>query len=301
MNETKLHKAEVLVSDVSRTFGSVVALDSVTFQVKPHTICGLLGSNGAGKTTLMALITGQDRPTSGSILINDESPFESARIAQESSFIRDNQRYPDDYKLKHALAAGKIFHPKWDEAFALKLAKQFAIPESTDVRKFSRGQFSALSIVLGLASRAELTVFDEPYLGLDIAARRRFYELLLEDFSAHPRTMIISTHLVEEMEEIFDQIVVLEKGKVRVNATPDELRSMAYEVSGATQAVAEFAQGKNVLSTRTVGSLASSMVLSQLTADAREQAQALRVNLSQAPIHDVVAAIGNSYEQETAS
>lgn len=296
MTEIQGTGASVTVADVSRSFGAVAALDSVSFTVAPNSICGLLGSNGAGKTTLMALITGQDRTDSGQIHIDGEEPFESARIARATSFIRDNQRYPDDYRLKHALGAAKLFHPKWDADFAASLAERFALPKSTDIRKFSRGQLSALSIVLGLASRAELTVFDEPYLGLDIAARRRFYEILLEDYSSYPRTMIISTHLVEEMEEIFDQIVVLDKGRVRINTTPDDLRNAAYEVSGRTEALEQFVRGKEVISQRSVGSLASAMVMSRLTDQELEQAYSLKLSVAPAPIHDLVASIGSNYD-----
>src|SRR5699024_6674164 len=134
--------------------------------------------------------------------------------------IRDNQRYPDNYYLHHALRSAAIFHTDWDAEYAEELTQIFRLPTKTMIQKFSRGQLSALAIVISLASRAPLTIFDEPYLGLDVTARHRFYELLIEDFAAHARTIIVSTHLVGEMENIFDKAEIFVEGK-SLSAAPE--------------------------------------------------------------------------------
>src|SRR5699024_2072722 len=105
------------------------------------------------------------------VLVNGHTPFEHAPTVEQMCFVRDNQRYPDDYTLKHCLRAGAISFPDWDADFAQKLVSRFQVPEKTIVKKYSRGQFSALGIIMGLASRAPITFFDEPYLGLDATAR----------------------------------------------------------------------------------------------------------------------------------
>lgn len=289
----------VQVSGVSRVFGSVRALDDASLTIPRNTIFGLLGSNGAGKTTLMSIIAGHDRPTAGSIDVLGQAAFESGFVAARTSFIRDNQRYPDDYTLKHVIGAARVFHENWDQDFAEQLIEQFKIPHKTVVKKFSRGQLSAIAIIVGLASRAPLTIFDEPYLGLDISARRRFYELLLEDFTQHPRTIIISTHLVEEMEAMFDQIVVLHQGRVVLDATPDQLAQQALEITGHADRVKDAVEGLDVLHLRTVGSLASAVILGEISPEQLSRLELANVTVSPAPIHDVVAAIGNSYEVTT--
>ena len=144
----------ISVQDVKRSFGSVRALDGVSFDIAKNSICGLLGSNGAGKTTLMSIIAGHDRPTSGSVAVLGERPFESAIAAAATSFLRDNQRYPDDYKLRHVLRIAKEFHANWDVAYAEHLVKVFSLPAKTTIKKYSRGQLSALSIVVALVSCA---------------------------------------------------------------------------------------------------------------------------------------------------
>lgn len=301
MTESQGVAPAIEVRGLGRNFGATKALKDVSLTIKPHTICGLLGSNGAGKTTLMSLIAGHDRQNSGSIRVLGEPPFESEHVAAATSFIRDNQRYPDEFVLKHVLATAKLFHPNWDAALAAKLVDQFGLPAKTEVRKFSRGQLSAIAIIVGLASRAPITIFDEPYLGLDISARRRFYELLIEDFTEHPRTIIISTHLIEEMEAMFDQVVVLHRGELVLDASPDQLAETAFEISGKAEAVSVFTTGLNVISSRRVGSLASAVVLGKLDHETLAHAESVGLSLQPAAIHDLVAAIGNSYEAEEES
>lgn len=283
----------IAVDQVTRTFGEVNALAGVSFEVAKNSICALLGSNGAGKTTLMALIAGHDRPTRGSVTVLGQTPFESAEVAGATSFIRDNQRYPDDYKLKHVLRIAKEFHANWDEQFAQQLVAEFRIPAKTQVKKFSRGQLSALSIVIAMAARAPITIFDEPYLGLDVASRHRFYELLMQDYAVHPRTIIVSTHLVGEMEALFEHAIILELGKVVLDCPVEDLTDIAYQVSGRSESVRMFTGSKNVLSTRALGAMSVAVVKEPLTKGARALAELDGLVIEPVSLQDLVGALGS--------
>lgn len=267
---------------LTRVHGQTRALDAVSVQIRANTITGLLGRNGAGKTTFMSLVTAQDQPTAGEIRVFGQEPFERARVLEQMCFIRDNQRYPDDYRLKHALQAAAIFYPNWSPELADELVSLFRIPASSVIKKFSRGQFSALGIVLGLASRAPITFFDEPYLGLDATARTYFYDALLRDFSAHPRTFVVSTHLIDEMDRLLERVVILDQGRVVQEADVDELRGLAYEVGGRSAAVAEFASGRAVLSRHDAGMFAS--VVIEGAASPEDRAAAVEAGLEMAPV-----------------
>lgn len=279
----------IAVANVTRSFGSVTALNDVTLSVAPNEICGLLGANGAGKTTLMSIIAGHDQPSSGHVTVHGHTPFESAAVARDMCFIRDNQRYPDDYTLKHALRIAQGFHPGWDTDRAHQLAEKFSLPSSTIIKKFSRGQLSALAITLTLASRASVTIFDEPYLGLDVSARHKFYELLIEEYTNHPRTIVLSTHLVGEMQSIFDRIVVLNKGVVALDVAADDATHLGYELLGPAAELTTWAHGSPALSMRTVGSLASATFLGEPPQQLPE-----RLDVRPLPLQDLVAAIGDS-------
>lgn len=281
----------IVVRGVTRTYGDVTALDGVSFEVARHAICGLLGSNGAGKTTLMGIIAGHDRAKPGQVEVLGRRPFESAQIAAATCFIRDNQRYPDSYKLIHVLNIAGAFHENWDRGYAQKLAKEFRIPVKTPITKYSRGQQSALAIVIGLASRAPITIFDEPYLGLDVASRHRFYELLMTDYARHPRTIIVSTHLVGEMEQIFGQAIILEDGKVVLDSPVDDLHQLAHRVSGRAEQVAAYSAGKNVLSTRKLGAM--SMAVIKEPAAGQDVAAFESLVLEPVSLEDLVGAFGS--------
>ena len=277
---------------LTRVHKETRALDGVTLRIHENTITGLLGRNGAGKTTFMSLVTAQDRPTSGEVLVGGESPFERAHVLERMCFIRDNQRYPDDYALKHALRAARIFYPNWDQELADELVGLFRIPKKTVVKKYSRGQFSALGIVLGLASRAPITFFDEPYLGLDATARGYFYDILLRDYQRHPRTIVLSTHLIDEMDRLLERVVILDQGRVMRDADVDELRGAAHQVAGRASAVEAYLAGRTVLSRQRVGGLATAVVEGPAAAADRSAAASSDLDVSSVSLQQLVAAYG---------
>lgn len=275
-----------------RVHGETRALDDVSLKIHAGVITGLLGRNGAGKTTLMSLATAQDLPTAGQVLIEGQRPFEHAKVLERMCFIRDNQRYPDDYKLKHTLRAARMFYPNWDQSLADELVSLFRIPLKTVVKKFSRGQFSALGIVLGLASRAPITFFDEPYLGLDATARGYFYDMLLRDYQEHPRTIVLSTHLIDEMDRLLERVVILDRGRVMRDADVDELRGAAHQASGKASAIDEYLNGRTSLSSHRIGGLATVVIDGRVTDRDRAAAKELDIELSPVSLQQLVAAFG---------
>ena len=277
---------------LTRVHGEVRALDDVSVSIRKNTITGLLGRNGAGKTTFMSLVTAQDSPTRGSVQVFGEHPFENAKALEQMCFIRDNQRYPDDYKLTHTLRAARVFYPNWDQELADELVELFRIPKKPIIKKFSRGQFSALGIVLGLASRSPITFFDEPYLGLDATARTHFYDVLLRDYAEHPRTIVLSTHLIDEMDRLLEHVVILDRGRVVQDAAVDELRGMAHQVSGKAQEVADYVAGRRVLSRHSIGGLSTVIVEGRISAEDRGAAAAADIELGSVTLQELVAAYG---------
>ena len=280
------------IDDVSRSFGQVRALDDVSFTVPEHSILGLLGRNGAGKTTIMSIMAGQDRATSGRADILGRSPFEHAPTLAQISYVRDNQRYPDDYRLHHVLRIAPEFAPSWSAELAAELADGFRIPTATRIKKLSRGQLSSVAIVLGLASRASVTLLDEPYLGLDVTARAQFHTMLLRDYEEHPRTIVLSTHLIEESAALFDRVVILDKGRVVVDDEADAARDRAFTLSGARDAVAQVLGDHRVLERQSIGSLVSVTAEGTIDAALRESAETHGVQLARPTLQELVSGYG---------
>ncbi len=208
-------------------FGTVAALDDVDFELQHHTIYGLLGRNGAGKTTLMQILTGQTLPSAGRIEVFETDPYENAAIMQQMCFVADTPSYPDSVRVEHVLSSSELLFPLWDSDYAHHLLREFSLPENRRVKKLSRGMTSALGIVVGLASRAPLTVFDEPYLGLDAVARKMFYDELITDYAAHPRTIVLSTHLIDEVADLLEHVLVLDRGRLVLDVDTDTARARA--------------------------------------------------------------------------
>jgi ABC-2 type transport system ATP-binding protein len=280
------------IDHVSRSFGRIKALDDVSFTVPEHSILGLLGRNGAGKTTIMSIMAGQDRATEGRVDILGHSPFEHAATLSQISYVRDNQRYPDDYKLHHVLRIAPEFAPNWSADLAAELADGFRIPTATRIKKLSRGQLSSIAIVLGLASRSSITLLDEPYLGLDVTARALFHTMLLRDYDEHPRTIVLSTHLIEESAALFDRVVILDQGRVVVNDDTDAARDRAFTLSGTRDAVAEVLGDHPVLERQSIGGLTSVTAEGTIDAALREQASAHGVQLARTTLQELVSGYG---------
>jgi ABC-2 type transport system ATP-binding protein len=278
--------------DVTRTFGRSTALDGVTLSVPDGSICGLLGRNGAGKTTIMSIVAGQDRPTSGLVDVLGSRPFENEKVLTQVSFVRDNQRYPDNYRLHHVLRIAPAFAPNWNADVADELVEGFRIPTRTPLKKFSRGQLSSVAIVLGLASRAPVTLLDEPYLGLDVTARALFHDVLLRDYAAHPRTVLLSTHLIEESEALFDRVVIVDRGRIRADVASEDVGDLAFSLSGMTDAVDQLSTGRTVLKTHAVSGLKSVIVQGGIDDELAANAHRLGARVAPASLPDVVAAFG---------
>ncbi len=252
--------AVVEVSHLSKRFGSVKAVTDVSFTLEQDRIYGLLGRNGAGKTTLMQLLTGQDFASSGEIRMFGAHPVENAAVLERTAFIKESQRYPEDFKVKHVFRTARWFFPNWDQAFAEQLIDDFRVPMNRRMKKLSRGQQSAVGVIAGLASRAPLTFFDEPYLGLDAVARQLFYDRLLADYAEHPRTVILSTHLIDEVSNLLEHVLVIDDGRLIIDRGADELRGAATDVTGSRAAVDAFIAGRTVLHRTAIGGLATATV-----------------------------------------
>ena len=254
---------------VTRRFKDTLALDNVTLNFAKDQIHGLLGRNGAGKTTLMSVMTAQDWPSDGQVHVFGQVPHENEQVLPEICFVREDQRYPEDAMAKHAFAAAADAFENWDEDFAQQLITDFRLPEKTTIKKMSRGQKSAVGVIIGLASRAPLTVFDEPYMGLDAVARQLFYDRLLQDYAENPRTIVLSSHLIDEIAHLLERVVVIDQGKILVNESAEELHGRAVTLVGKADAVDQVIGDREVLEREELGRIVRTTVLGRLSAEER--------------------------------
>lgn len=240
-----------------KTYGKVKALDHVDLTLEPGHIYGLIGRNGAGKTTLLSALTAQLPPDEGQVTYGGEPVWENDRALADLCFSRELSgklgTNANALRVKEYLKAGKMFYPLWDEAYAQRLVKQFGLDEKKRINALSKGMMSAVTIVLAMASRAPITMMDEPVAGLDIVAREDFYRLLLEDYAVTGRTFVISTHILEEAATVFERVLILKEGRLIENSETDGLLAQFCAVSGRDDAVNAACAGYEVLRTETLG------------------------------------------------
>ncbi|WP_339315977.1 ABC transporter ATP-binding protein [Paenibacillus sp. FSL R10-2734] len=286
----------VEIKGLTKSYGKVTVIDEITFSLEQNKIYGLLGRNGAGKTTIMHMITAQLFPTSGDLKVFGEHPYENNRVLSQICFIKEGQKYPDTYRIIDVLEISALFFPNFDREYAHSLIKDFNLPLKRRIKKLSRGMLSAVGIVIGLASRAPLTIFDEPYLGLDAVARSLFYDRLIEDYSEYPRTVVLSTHLIDEVSQLLEHVIVIDNGKLIINEDAEALRGRATKVIGAAAKVEDFISGKETIARESIGGLLSATVIGLKSTDL-SRAEMLGLEISPISLQQLIVHLTNRKSQ----
>jgi ABC-2 type transport system ATP-binding protein len=275
------------VQGLTVRYGSVTAVDDMSFSLSGNKIYGLLGRNGSGKTSLLSALAGYRRPI-GEVRLDGEPVFENAAAMRQVCLVRHTPDAADKGdKVADALHFGRAWRDTWDDTFARELAELFKIPLRTKVGELSLGQRSALGVVIGLASRSPLTMLDESHLGMDTPTRYAFYDALLSDFMARPRTIIISTHLIEELSSLLEEVVIIDSGRLVLQEEADVLRSRGTEVTGNADDVDAFTAGLTVLGEKSLGRTKSAMVYGALDDGQLIRARQLGLELGPIALQDL--------------
>ncbi|MFE9274885.1 ABC transporter ATP-binding protein [Paenibacillus glucanolyticus] len=270
------------VRNLTKEYKDTTAVDHVSFRIEENKIYGLLGRNGAGKTTIMQMITAQLFSTSGEVRVFGEHPYENKKVIQQVCFIKEGQKYPDLFTVKDVMVTAASVYPNWDAEYAKALIEVFRLPMKRLIKRLSRGMLSSVGIIVGLASRAPITIFDEPYLGLDAVARELFYDHLIEDYTENPRTIILSTHLIDEVSRLLEHIIVIDSGKILLDTDTDELRGRTHNVIGHQSAVESFIKGRDVIHLESLGSTLSATVMGRTETEVKQAAE--QAGLETAPV-----------------
>lgn len=278
---------EINVSNLGLNYGNHEALHNISFNCNKKRVYGLLGRNGAGKTSLLSILASFREQTSGSLTIEGEAAFENARTMQHVVFIYNKDYKDESDNAKQILEGAERYRPFFDMEYAEYLIQKFNLPLSKKVKEFSSGMQSALNVTIGLASRAPITIFDEAYLGMDAPTRDIFYQELLADQEKHPRIMIISTHLVSEMEYLFEEILILHKGKMILQDDYESLLNKGAAITGEAKDVDDFVQNMEVLNVQELGPIKSAMVYGEVSKEKQKAAMLKGLEIGPISLHDL--------------
>jgi ABC-2 type transport system ATP-binding protein len=213
-----------------KTYGTTIALDGVDLHVEEGRILGLIGPNGAGKTTALNAILGLI-PYQGLLKVLGRDPWvEREQLMRDVSFIADVAVLPRWMRVSHALEYVAGVHPRFDRAKAEGFLARTTIKRASKVRELSKGMVAQLHLSLVMAIDARLLVLDEPTLGLDILYRKQFYDSLLNDYFDRSRTILVTTHQVEEIQDVLTDVMFIDRGRIVLACTMEEFESRYLEV-----------------------------------------------------------------------
>lgn len=241
----------IKTTKLCKSYGKTQALRDISISIAEGSITGLVGRNGSGKTTLLKILSGLLDKTSGEVLVFGHEPMDTLGVLSKLVYTYHNVVYNESLTLASIIKNYKTMFANFDKEFAEKLALYFDLSPKRKYRDLSQGMRSVFNYLCALACRTELTLYDEPVLGMDVAARKSAYEVLLRDFAEHPRTIVISSHLLSEIEGVLSDILLIEKGEVVLHGDIGSVREMAYRVDGNTQKLDGFTKGKNVIARKT--------------------------------------------------
>lgn len=198
---------------LTKSYKNNTVLNGIDLDFAPGQIHGLLGRNGVGKSTLLSILAGQVKADDGTVMFDDQPVFDNAATMARTVYAGIDVPFPPSWKVRAIVnTAAARWAPTFSRELAEQLVTEFGLEEKARYDDLSRGERSMVGIVVGLAARCELTLLDEPYVGLDVANREIFYSALMAEMAAHPRTIILATHHIEESSKILDTVTVLGRG-----------------------------------------------------------------------------------------
>lgn len=238
---------------------NVKALENIDLRLHKDHIIGLIGANGSGKTTFFKICSGALEPTEGKLQILGGDGIEDLRIKEEIIYSMHNLPVGEFYNVKRIVDCYAIGYPHFDREFAVKLLELFDIPVKKAIKTLSQGMKSIVHFICAMATRAKVTLLDEPFIGIDIEKRKLAYEILLRDYMEHPRTFVISSHNLEELSHVLSEMVLIHDGRIIFYKEMDEVREMLFRADGDSSRIKPFADREDVVH-RSAGELGSFII-----------------------------------------
>ena len=241
------------LKQVTKKYGQRAVLKNINLTIDEPGIYCLLGRNGAGKTTLLKSIAGYQNITSGIIKVNGKT-ISTATLDTGVSYIENFAKHFNLPVQKLLKIASKV-NPNYDYDFALEMIERFELDEKKKFNHLSLGMKTMISTIICLASNKDVNLLDEPVLGFDAIMRMEFYDMLEKSFKKHPRIIIVSTHIIEEIAKIIQKLIIIDKGTIRFFDTLQAVETKAFSISGLQKDVEAATKDLNVISQDTLGGL----------------------------------------------
>lgn len=255
----------IQIKNVTKKYNGLTALDNVSFSFEFGKIYGFLGRNGAGKSTLINVIANRIFADEGTVLVDDVPARENMKVQEKIFCMSETDLYDKDLKIKEHFKWINRFYDSFNIDKALEISEKFNLDTDKRFKALSKGYQSIFKLTVALSLNVPYVIFDEPVLGLDANHRELFYDLLLKDYEDGECTIIIATHLIEEVANIIEEVVLIDKGKILLQESVERLLETGYSISGITKEVDDYCTDKNVIGYDELGSLKIAYVLGEKT------------------------------------
>jgi ABC-2 type transport system ATP-binding protein len=220
------------VSELTRRFGAKTALAAVSLSLPRGAVYGLVGANGAGKTTLIKHILGLLRAESGSVRVFGLDPVaDPVTVLSRIGYLSEENDLPGWMRVDELIRYSRAFYPAWDDSYAEELRRAFSLDPTATIRNLSKGQKARAGLLVALAHRPELLLLDEPSSGLDPIVRRDILGAVIRTIADEGRTVLFSSHLLEEVEQVADHVTMINHGQIVLSASLDSIRE-SHRVNG---------------------------------------------------------------------
>ena len=220
-----MSESVITISELTRRFGATTALDSVSLSLPRGAVYGLVGANGAGKTTLIRHILGLLRAESGSVRVFGLDPVaDPVAVLSRIGYLSEENDLPGWMRVDELIRYTSAFYPKWENDYAEELRRTFALEAAAKIKDLSKGQKARAGLLIALAHRPELLVLDEPSSGLDPLVRRDILGAVIRTIADEGRTVLFSSHLLEEVEQVADHVTMISYGRIVLSAPLDAIK-----------------------------------------------------------------------------
>lgn len=253
------------IKEVSKTYGKNIILDNVSINIEPQKIYGLLGNNGAGKSTLLNIINNRIFSTTGKVELSGESIFDNEKSLNKIYLMSEDDLYPSKLKINSLFKLTEKFYGEFDWDLAHQMLEEFELNPSKHLNKLSTGYRSITKLIVALCVPCDYIFLDEPVLGLDANHREMFYNFLLDTYQERLRTFVISTHLIEEISNLLERVIILDKGKIIDDNDLEQLLYEAYVLSGATNEIEDLLKDVQVLGKEVLGGATTVYIKGHIT------------------------------------
>ncbi len=255
---------QLIVKNIVKKYRRQTVLDNISFILEPAKIYGLLGRNGAGKTTLLNIMSNRIFPTSGEVKIGNEDVNNNDDLLSKIFLMSEVNLYPRHMKISQTFDLADAAYNNFDYDLANRLLKVFGLNDRMKITNLSTGQRTASKLIVALAVNADYVLLDEPILGLDANHRDSFYKELVKTYQERPRTFVLSTHLIEEIQQLVEHVLIMDQHHIIINEDTESLLAKAYAISGPEKMVDEYTAGLKILKTEMMGNIKTAYLLDRL-------------------------------------